>query len=170
VKRRLLIQVTGGAVVAAVMLGAIMLPTAGGGPDFDFLRGQRPLQFKEKDLRAVRANGQETRMYTFKANSETLTRRARAELIERGFQDVTEHAYVPDSASVYVKGDVKGYISASKTNKQFRGDCETVTIVRGMRYIPYPLKMDYDGGWVTVYVASRAGPSIFERFKAWIGL
>jgi hypothetical protein len=168
--RRRLLWILGGFAIGAVMLGGIMLLAGTGRSEFEFLRGQKALQFKEADIRAMRPNGRDSGVYTFKANGKALTRRARAELIERGYQDVTAHAYVPDSAFVYAKGDVQGYISALKTSKPFRGDYESVSIVEGMRYIPYPLKMDYDEEWVTVYVTRDVKPSVFEQFKAWIGL
>jgi hypothetical protein len=170
--KRFLIQVIGGAAVAAVLLGGIALLVADHEPQFDFLKGHTALILPEKEQRRLRESGVESRVYSFEANVAMTRKAALAELASLHYQDLTDvvNPRRPSGSVFYVCGDVKGYVAAIKARKQFTGDIEGVAIMSDIRYHTNPIRIEPKKGWITVVIGGRAKRSMFERFRTWVGL
>jgi hypothetical protein len=170
--RRFFLQVIGGAVVAAVLLGGIAFLVADRASQFDFLKGRTALILPEKEQRRLRESGVESRIYSFEANV-TMTRKAAlAELASLHYQNLTNvlNPRGPNGSVFYARGDVKGYVAAFKARKQFTGDVEAVAIMSDVRYHANPIRVEPKKGWITVVIGGRAQRSMFERFRNWVGI
>jgi hypothetical protein len=157
----------------ALCIAFFALAFGQGEPDIEFVQGQQPVHLSAIDVGLSDEGDQSGEAYCFKSDFGTAVERARNELTQRGYEEVTTQLGEPPRYSAYfARGDVKSYISSHSTRNPKSGDVDVVILQRdfGYRVDGNRLIGLSKPGNVSVFVLRARGQSLIGRLRSCVGL